>query len=157
MKIYTKVLYKGGSYRLLRILSKDIKNSIRMFGTLKSIELYSLEIIPTRKSEWADFWSYAPLSFLEWNNLIAYDLPFFRAPITKTRRIYKASKVSSWFGYFFLIFISAICVGYGIWFCIRRSEFSWDCLGKLWKFKTKYYVSGLVLLIYLRNIYLSFK
>jgi hypothetical protein len=42
VKIYTKVLYKRGSYRLLRILSNHIKNSIRMFTLKKSIELYSL-------------------------------------------------------------------------------------------------------------------
>ncbi len=75
MKIYTKVLYKGGLYRLLRILSNHIKNSIRMFAKLKSIELYSFETIPVRKSRWADLWSYAPPSFI--NGIKKFNLLLF--------------------------------------------------------------------------------
>jgi hypothetical protein len=34
-----------------------------MFTELKSVGLYSFEIIPTRKSRWADLWSYESPSF----------------------------------------------------------------------------------------------
>jgi hypothetical protein len=54
VKIYTKVLYKGGSCGLLRILSKYIKNSVRTFAKLKSIELYSFETMLEIISRWAD-------------------------------------------------------------------------------------------------------
>ncbi len=63
MKIYTKLLFNGGSHRLLRILSRHIKNSIRMFTKRKSVELYSFETIRAIKSRWTDLWSDAPPSF----------------------------------------------------------------------------------------------
>jgi hypothetical protein len=73
----------------------------------------------------------------------------------RTRYMGEASKVSSGFRYFFLIFAPSIGVRCGIWFCIEWSEFQWDRLGKTKGFESKYYVFHLVLLICLVKIYLS--
>ncbi len=56
-----------------------MKNLIKIFAVVKSIELYSSETVPAKKGRWADSWSYAPPSFvinshiaLRWN--LVYNL-----------------------------------------------------------------------------------
>ena len=41
-----------------------IKNCIKIFAVVKSIELYSSETVLAKKNRWADSWSYAPPSFI---------------------------------------------------------------------------------------------
>jgi hypothetical protein len=51
-----------------------MKNIIKIFAVVKSIELYSSETVPAKKRRWADSWSYAPPSF-DWNIFMSSFIP----------------------------------------------------------------------------------